>query len=193
MSICACTAGSPRRSSRTAVIKGVICRDQRGPPGDPRRCRCRCHRRSRRRGERRRSEHIAEGSFIVTTVFRAWADVDTDAAERFQFGEPERFAEGRPRSQADHRRLLAILVAENATARRGLVQLPAHDRLRRPQGCGPNRRRVRRPTAHGMPFSTSPGRTCPVSRTPMSSISRRRPAFARPACSKAITSSRRRT
>ena len=35
---------------------------------------------------------FAEGSFIVTTVSRM-GGVDTDAAERFQFGEPERFAE----------------------------------------------------------------------------------------------------
>ena len=43
---------------------------------------------------------------------------------------------------------LGALVAEDAAARRRLVQLPAHGRPRRPQGRGPDARRVRGPQAH---------------------------------------------
>ena len=69
-----------------------------------------------------------EGSYIVTTVFRL-GGVDTDEAERF-----ERRGAGGLRAidragEAHHRRLVGLLVAEDAAARRRLVQLPAHDRL----------------------------------------------------------------
>ena len=65
------------------------------------------------------------GAYIVTTVFRL-GGVDAEA-ERFEFEEPEAFKDG-PRGQAHHRRLLGLLVAEDAAARRRLVQLPAHGR-----------------------------------------------------------------
>ena len=44
-----------------------------------------------------------------------------------------------PRGQAPDRRLLGLLVAEDAAAWRRLVQLPAHGRLRRPEGRRPDR------------------------------------------------------
>ena len=56
---------------------------------------------------------FAEGAFIVTTVSRM-GGVDTDAAERFQFEEPERFAALDRQAKGPDRRLLAVLVAEDA-------------------------------------------------------------------------------
>ena len=69
-----------------------------------------------------------DGAYIVTTVFRL-GNVDTDEAERFAREEPEAFAALDRAGQAHHGRLLGPLVAEDAAARRRVVQLPAHDRL----------------------------------------------------------------
>jgi hypothetical protein len=73
--------------------------------------------------------HIG-GSYIVTTVFRL-GGVDTDEAERFEREEPEAF----DKLDREIKRILggswALLVAEDAAAGRGVVQLPAH------AGAGP--------------------------------------------------------
>ena len=63
----------------------------------------------------RAGANFQESSFILTTVSR-WGGVDTDRAEAFQFEKPEEFAAARPRGQAHHRRLLELLVAEDAAA-----------------------------------------------------------------------------
>ena len=86
---------------------------------------------------------FTDGSYMVTTVFRL-GGVDTEAAERFEFEEPEALS---PSSTWRRRRIiggsLGLLVAEDAAAGRRLVQLPAHDRARRHEGRGPDPRRVR--------------------------------------------------
>ena len=122
----AALAGSPRRSSRTARIKGVICETKAGrqailgdvvidatgdldvaaAAGAP----------------------FIDGAYIVTTVFRL-GGVDTEAAERFAVRGAGGLRQARPPGQAHHGRLVGSLVAEDAAARRRLVQLPAHDRL----------------------------------------------------------------
>ena len=69
-----------------------------------------------------------DGAFIVTTVFRL-GGVDTEEAERFAARGAGGLRGARPRGQAHHGRLVGPLVAEDAAARRRLVQLPAHGRL----------------------------------------------------------------
>ena len=75
-------------------------------------------------------------------------------------------------------------MAEDAAARRRLVQLPAHGRLRRPQGRGPDRRRVRGPRAHPRAGRVRAREHAGLRATATWSTSRRRPACARRACSK---------
>ena len=107
--------------------------------------------------------HI-EGTYIVTTVFRL-GSVDTDAAERFEHEEPEAFAAIDSEAKRIIGGSLGLLVAEDAAARRRVVQLPAHDRLRRPEGRGPDARRVRGPRAHRTRWSITCAPTCRASRT----------------------------
>ena len=61
----------------------------------------------------------------------------------------------RPRSQAPARRRLGLLVAQDAAAGRGVVQLPAHAGLRRAEGRGPDARRGARAATHLTRWSTS--------------------------------------
>jgi len=69
-----------------------------------------------------------EGAYIVTTVFRL-GGVDVAEAERFEYEEPEAFkAIDREAKEAD-RRLVGQMVAEDAAARRRVVQLPTHGQL----------------------------------------------------------------
>ena len=119
-----------------------------------------------------------EGRYIVSTVFRL-GGVDTDEAERFREAGAGGLRADRPPGEARHRRIVELLVAEDAAARRRLVQLPAHDGLRRPEGGGPHAGRLRGPQAHLCASSISCGRTFPASRTPSSSTSRRSSACAR--------------
>ncbi len=90
--------------------------------------------------------HIG-GAYMLTTVFRL-GNVDTDAAERFEREEPERFAA----VDKEIKRLIGGSWAhwwlKTPLARRRLVQLPAHDRSRWPEGRGPDRGRGARPRPH---------------------------------------------
>ena len=131
--------------------------------------------------------HIG-GAYIMTTVFRL-GGVDTDAAERFEREEPERFAAHRPGDQA------AASAARWAhwwlkTPLPGVVwcNCPHMAGPRRPQGRGPDAR----PRCEGRGHIHAAGRL--RARQPAGlrallswSTSRRRPACARPACSKAST------
>ena len=103
------------------------------------------------------------------------------------------FRRDRPQGPAPHRGLLAALVAEDPAARHRLVQLPAHVRLRRPQGGGPYRRRVRRPATHAGCAGVRARARAGLRAARISWTSRPRPGCARPACSKASTSSPSRT
>ena len=71
---------------------------------------------------------FTEGSYIVTTVFRL-GGVDTDDGRALPLRRAGSVRQARPPGQAHDRRLLGPLVAEDAAAGRGLVQLPAYDRL----------------------------------------------------------------
>ena len=84
---------------------------------------------------------------MLTTVFRL-GNVDTDAAERYEREQPEALRRARQGDQAPDRRQLGPLVAEDAAARRGVVQLPAHDRARRVEGGRPDRGRAARARPH---------------------------------------------
>ena len=122
-STCACTRWFSPRARRGRPDQGRDLRDQERPRGHPGQGRDRRHRRPRRRRLGRRAAH--RGRLHLTTVFRL-GGVDTDAAERFEHEEPRGLQGDRPRGQAPDRRRLGQLVAEDAAARRGLVQLPAH-------------------------------------------------------------------
>ena len=76
-----------------------LSRPRPGRRGDHGRRGDRRHRRSRRRGAA--GAKFTEGAYIVTTVFRL-GGVDTDAAERFQFEEPEAF----PRVDREAKRII---------------------------------------------------------------------------------------
>ncbi len=67
---------------------------------------------------------FADGSYIVTTVSRM-GGVDTDAAEKFQYKEPARFAELEREAKKIIRGMLGLLVAEDALAGDRVVQLSA--------------------------------------------------------------------
>ena len=114
-------------------------------------------RRGDRRDRRPRCGRVAparafiDGAYMVTTVFRL-GGVDTDAAERFQFEEPRTLRRAGSGGAEGHRRVVGLLVVEDAAARHRLVQLPAHDRPGRTEGRGSDaaefegRRRIH---AHG--------------------------------------------
>ena len=101
-------------------------RDQGRPPGDPGRGGDRHHRRPRRRGLRRRQVHRRRLHRHHGVPPRRRRHRGGRALRRRGAGE---LRDARPPGQAHHRRLLGPLVAEDAAARRRLVQLPAHDRL----------------------------------------------------------------
>ena len=148
------------------VMKGVVVETKAGPAGDPRRRGHRHHRRHRRRvpGRRRRTSH---DNYLVTLVFRL-GGVDTDAAETFEQENPKRGPGHQPHDQAAARRRLGAVVAQDPDPRRGLVQRPAHDRLRRRRPGVADQRRVRRPRPHRRGARGYPQRTCRASRTPTS-------------------------
>ena len=54
--------------------------------------------------------------------------VDTEEAERFEYEEPEAFKAIDREVKRMHRRRVGQVVAEDAAARRRVVQLPAHGR-----------------------------------------------------------------
>ena len=121
---------------------------------------------------------FTHGSYIVTTVFRL-GGVDIEAAERFEYEEPDAFSRDRSRSEADHGRLLGQMVAEDAAAGHRLVQLPAYGRPRRRQGRGPDARRFPGARAHRRAGRLRARKDARASRTPSWSTSRRRSASAR--------------
>ena len=125
-STCACTPGSPAPIVEERRIKGVICETKQGrqailgdvvidatgdldvalPAGAPLR-QGQLHRHDRVPPRRRRHRR----------------------RRAFEQAQPEGGPGARPRGQAHHGRLLGAVVAQDAAARRRLVQLPAHDRL----------------------------------------------------------------
>ena len=107
------------------AIKGVVGREQGGPPGHPRQDRGRRHRRPRRRRLRRRAVHQRR----LHRHHRVPPGRRRHRRGRALRVRGARSVQGdRPRGQAHHRRLVGQMVAEDAAARRRLVQLPAHGR-----------------------------------------------------------------
>ncbi len=80
------------------------------------------------------------------------------------YEEPEAFKAIDREAKRIDRRLVGRLVAQDAAPGRRLVQLPAHDRLRRAEGRRPDPRRFRGPQAHRLRWSTSCAPTCRASR-----------------------------
>ena len=133
-------------------------RHQERARGDPGRRRHRRDRRSRRGGLGRRAVHRRQ-------LHRH--DGVPPGRRRHRRGRALRargargLRRARSRDQADARRLVGPLVAQDAAARRGLVQLPAHAGPRRAQGRGPDARRSRGPQARRTRWSTSCARHMP--------------------------------
>ncbi len=93
-----------------------------------------------------------------------------------------------PRGASRDRRLVGLLVAEDAAARHRLVQLPAHDGTGRDEGGGPHPRGVRGAPAHPRDGGARARETARASPSATWWTWRRRPACGRRACWKASTS-----
>ena len=150
--------------------------DQAGPPGDAGR---RGHRllRGRRRGARGGRAHDQlqlHGHDRVPTGQRGHRRGGGLRAGPSQGG-----GGAQPRGEADPGRLVGAVVAQDAAARGHLVQLPAHDRLRRDVRGGPHGGGRGRPRTGSSSSSRTRRRTCPASRTRSWSTWRPRSASAR--------------
>ena len=97
-------------------------------------------------------------------------------------GEPEGGPGDQPTYQAAAGWGLGAVVAQDADPRRGLVQRPAHDRLRRHRPGVADPGRVRRPGQDLRGGRRTSAATCPASRTATSSTSPSRWVSGRPGC-----------